>query len=85
MIRIVGGTPRSDRPSLCDTCSYYTKMRSERDQTLAQCSRLDIPIRSKIVECTSYDQRDPTPLVYKTAWILGTDNRGKLKFRKPGY
>lgn len=77
-VKVIGGTPRSDRESLCNTCEYFKKATDENGRIYTECQQMSFSPRTKIQECKSYEQISTIPFVYRTAWILeNTYRRGR--------
>lgn len=79
VIKVHGGTPRSDSKNLCHSCWNSTVIRGDRGEELIKCSDAGRLIEFKVVDCNAYSDRSKTPLgeLYKAAWILAPDEQKK--------
>jgi hypothetical protein len=78
-INIKYGT-RGGKPFLCRSCSNCIFAQGEGDsEEFMRCWQFDAPIKTKIVECTSYNSRAKTNLrtMQEVAWIIET-KRGRV-------
>lgn len=77
-LKVLGGTRSLHAPRLCDSCSYSVIRRgaSESDEQI-HCTATQRPVRTRIVECTSYVDKSQPSLwdMRQIAWVLQTDSR----------
>jgi hypothetical protein len=77
-IKIRGGTPRHDTPTLCHTCKFATIVRGRRAaDEIVRCGVLRDTVTFAVSSCTRFvDHQHPTIFeMEEIAWILRTDAR----------
>lgn len=82
MIKVRNGTIRTDVKDLCSSCSWAIRRTDFNGQLIVKCTHFEIFLKQPTVECTSYDDKSKTSLdeLYKTAWILHGNSKGKIGF-----
>jgi hypothetical protein len=80
VVKVQGGTTRSDRDSLCDTCRFAHVLKGFNSEEEVRCGRLENNprMRFRVAECTVYENRTAVSLnrMEDTAWILLTKKAG---------
>ena len=77
--KVQDGTPKFDKPSLCESCQFALIIRGESESQLRiACGFNNMgPVKFKVTACTGYNQRTATPLheMNRMAWHLCVDKK----------
>jgi len=82
--KVIGGTPRSDRASMCLTCRLAWHMKTVNLGEIIICRAIGqgLRITAPVVECITYDDKR-VPSLYdmeQVAWEVKSRNRGAVGF-----